>query len=147
MNKKMKKNEETEKQLNEYKELLQRLQAEFENYRKRVEEEKQNIVKFSCQNLIENLLDVLDNFDLAFKNTENKESFIKGVELVYSQFYSILEKEGLKKIKTEGKFNPEFHEALMKQGEGDEILEELQPGYILNDKVIRPAKVKMGGKK
>ncbi len=147
MAKKTKKKESKEKQLEEYKELLQRLQAEFDNYRKRLEEEKKNWIKCSNEELIEKLLGVLDNFDLAFKNTENKESFIKGIELVYSQFFSILEKEGLKKIKAEGKFNPQLHEALIKEGEGDFILEELQAGYMLNDKVIRPSKVKIGGKK
>lgn len=142
MTKKPKKKETIE----EYKELLQRLQAEFENYRKRVEEDKKQWMKCSNQELIEKLLGVLDNFDLAFKNTENKEGFVKGVELVYSQFFSILEKEGLKKINTDGDFNPELHEALMKEGEGNKILEELQPGYMLNEKVIRPSKVKIGGK-
>jgi len=135
------------KEAEEYKELLQRLQAEFDNYRKRLEEEKKNWIKSSNEELIEKLLGVLDNFDLAFKNTENKKSFIKGIELVYSQFFSILEKEGLKKIKAKGKFDPELHEALIKEGEGDFILEELQAGYMLNDKVIRPSKVKIGGKK
>ena len=128
-----------------YLEQLQRLQAEFDNYRKRVDKEKQEILKNSNKDLIIKLLNVLDNFELALKHTDDK-----GIKMIYSELYSILEKQGLKQIKAEGKFNPELHEVLIQEkGKKDGIiLEELQKGYTLNNKLIRTSKVKIskGGK-
>jgi len=124
----------------EYLEQLQRLQAEFDNYRKRVEREKQEIYNNANEKLITRLLDILDSFELALKHNADE-----GVKMIYSQLYSLLESHGLKKIEATGKFNPEVHEALI-QEEGEEdgiIIEELQKGYILNNKVIRPSKVKI----
>jgi len=124
----------------EYLEQLQRLQAEFDNYRKRIDKEKQEIYDNTNEKLIIRLLDILDSFELALKHNSDK-----GVEMIYSQLYSLLESKGLKIIKAEGNFNPEIHEALI-QEKGDEdgmILEELQKGYFLNDKVIRASKVKI----
>ena len=124
----------------EYLDQLQRLQAEFDNYRKRIEKEKTEDSQQNNERLIIGLLNILDNLELALKHTKEE-----GVEMVYSQLYSLLEKQGLKTIKAEGKFNPELHEALTQEkGENDNlILEELQKGYTLNDKVIRPSKVKI----
>lgn len=124
----------------EYLDQLQRLQAEFDNYRKRIEKEKEEYCKFSNQELIIKLLDILDDFELALKHIEDD-----GVEMIYSKLYSLLEKEGLGKIKVNGEFNPEVHEALIiEEGKEDnKIIEELQRGYILNNKVIRPSKVKI----
>jgi len=123
-----------------YLEDLQRLQAEFDNYRKRVDKEKQELYKFADEKLIISLLDILDDFELALKHNQDK-----GVEMIYSKLYSLLEKKGLKLIKAKGKFNPEIHEALIQEqgSEGGIILEELQKGYTLNEKVIRPSKVKI----
>jgi molecular chaperone GrpE len=146
-------NEDIKKQLNEYKDILQRLQAEFENYRKRTEKEREELTKYGNKELIVKLLPVVDNFELAFNNQKDKENFIKGIELIYAQFNEILEKEGVQKIKVLGeKFNPELHEALLQETsdkpEGT-VTEELQSGYKFHDKVIRFAKVKVskGGKK
>ncbi|MFH2028173.1 MAG: nucleotide exchange factor GrpE [Nanoarchaeota archaeon] len=128
---------------------LQRLQAEFENYRKYVEKEKNEFRKYAKADIIDKILPILDSFELAFKSTADKEKFIKGMELIYSQFFSILEKEGLKKIKTEGKCDPNLHEVLLKEKsdkEEDMIIEELQKGYMLNDKILRYAKVKVSTK-
>ena len=124
----------------DYLERLQRLQAEFENFRKRTEKERLEILRNANEDLIIKLLGVLDNFELALKNINDK-----GVSMIYSELYSILEKEGLKTIETEGKFDPKKHEALIQEaGEEDEkILEEIQKGYTLNDKVIRASKVKI----
>ena len=125
---------------NQYKEDLQRLQAEFDNYRKRNEKERHEIHENGNKELIIRLLDILDSFELALKHNNDK-----GVEMIYSQLYSLLESKGLKIIEAKGKFNPEIHEALI-QEERDEknmIIEELQKGYFLNDKVIRPSKVKI----
>lgn len=124
----------------EYLEQLQRLQAEFENFRKRTEKERQAIFLNANEDLIVKLLGVLDNFELALKHVDDE-----GIKMIYSELYSILENEGLKPIKAEGKFDPRVHEALIQEdGEEDEkIIEELQKGYMLNDKVIRHSKVKI----
>ncbi|MEK6927361.1 MAG: nucleotide exchange factor GrpE [Nanoarchaeota archaeon] len=124
----------------EYIEQLQRLQAEFENFRKRTESEKRESSNNSNANLILQLLEVLDNFDLAVKHSADP-----GVKLVYAQFYKILERQGVKPVVAVGKFNPKFHEAIIKE-EGDTygtILQEIKKGYMLNDKLIRASKVKI----
>jgi molecular chaperone GrpE len=127
-----------------YFEDLQRLQAEFENFVKRTEIEKKDLIKYSNEKLIFNLLKILDNFELALKHNEDE-----GVRLIYSELFSLLGSEGLLKIDTQGIFNPELHEALI-QEEGeveDKIVEELQAGYKLGERVIRPAKVKITKRK
>lgn len=144
--KEIKKVDKKDKKIAELTETLQRLQAEFENYKKYIEKEKAEFAKYAKAELIEKLLPLLDSFEMALKNTADKEKFIKGVELIYSQLYSLLEKEGLRKIKTQGKFDPHFHEVLLKEKsdkEEDIILEELQKGYMLGDKVLRHSKVKV----
>ena len=126
---------------------LQRLQAEFENYKKRIEMDIIKYKKYAKEELIIKLLNVLDSFELALKNTADVEKFIKGVELIFAQFYSILEKEGLKPIDAVGKkFDPYKHEVLMKEKSDKEdiVIEEFQKGYMLHDKVIRHSKVKIG---
>ncbi|MGV8142297.1 MAG: nucleotide exchange factor GrpE [Candidatus Pacearchaeota archaeon] len=124
----------------EYIEQLQRLQAEFENFRKRTEAEKRDHSNNSNASLILQLLDVLDNFDLAIKHSADP-----GIKLVYAQFYKILEKQGVKPVIATGKFNPKFHEAIIKE-EGETygmILQEIKKGYMINDKLLRAAKVKI----
>lgn len=140
-----------EKQNKELIDTLQHLQAEFENYKKRIDRQNQDFCRFANKELILKLLPLLDNFELAFKNSENTKEFIKGVELIFSQFMDILEKEGIKKIETQDqKFDPYLHEALMqdKQEAKEEgiILEEFQKGYILDSQVIRHSKVKVNKK-
>ncbi len=141
-----KKTDEKDKKIAELTDTLQRLQAEFENYKKYVEKSKAEFVKYAQAELIDKLLPVLDSFELALKNTKDKEKLLKGVELIYTQLYSLLEKQGLKKIESKGKFNPHLHEVLLKEEsdeEEDTILEELQKGYMLDDKVLRHSKVKV----
>ena len=122
-----------------YFEQLQRLQAEFENFRKRNFREREEILKNANEDLIVKLLGILDNFELALKHVDDK-----GVKMIYSELYSILEKEGLKMIEAKGKFDPRVHEALIQEdGKEEGIVEELQKGYMLNDKVIRASKVKI----
>ena len=134
------KKEHKKEKKNEYFEQLQRLQAEFENFRKRTEKERLEIYKNANEELVVKLLNILDDFELALKNIDEK-----GVSMIYSELHSILEKEGLEIIKAEGQFDPKFHEALIQEeGEKDEmIVEEFQKGYMLNDKVIRASKVKI----
>ncbi|MEA3430791.1 MAG: nucleotide exchange factor GrpE [Nanoarchaeota archaeon] len=125
---------------------LQRLQAEFDNYRKRVDKEKQDFAKYANKELVQQLLPVVDNFELALKNQNCDKEFVKGVELIFSQFHQVLEDQGLQKIKAEGKFNPYTQEALLAEESDEEdgtVLEVLQQGYKINDEVIRHAKVKV----
>ena len=141
--KKEKKNPEQEKELTE---TLQRVQADFENYKKQVEKRAPEMEKMATKKVISELLPILDSFELALKNKDCKE-FADGIELVYSQFFSALEKQGLKTINTQGeKFDPFKHEALLKEESKepeDTIIDELQKGYTLNDEVIRFTKVKL----
>lgn len=139
----------------EYKEHLQRLAADFENYRKRIEKERKDFIKFSKEDLIHELLPILDNFEMALhhvKNTTEPKKIIEGIELVERQFHNILKKEGLEVIETKGKkFNPYIHEAIMHEGTNkypeDIIINELRKGYILSGKVVRPAQVKISKRK
>jgi molecular chaperone GrpE len=150
--------ERLEKSEKEYKELedrLLRLAAEFDNYKKRTAREFQSIIKNANEELISQLVETLDNFQRALdsalrsnstKNSNDFDSFHKGVELIYQHFIEILRKEGLKEIKAKGEnFDPYLHEAVMQQ-ESDEfpegvVMDEISKGYILNDKVIRHSKV------
>ena len=140
-------------QVKELTELLQRTQANFENYRKQQEKRIQEIQEQANEELIVGLLTVLDNFELALKNKKDdkSKSFAKGIELIYSQLSNLLKDKGLKEIKTENEFfDPHFHEALMAVGSDkpeNTIIEEMQKGFLLNDKVIRHAKVKVGAGK
>ena len=136
--------------IEELTDTLKRLQAEFENYKKRVDKEKTEFVKYASAGVIANMLPALDSFEIALKNTSDKDKFIEGMKMVYAQIYSMLEAEGLRPIKaTDEKFDPYKHEVLMKE-ESDKpegtVLEEFQKGYMLNDKVLRFSKVKISGK-
>ena len=130
---------------------LQRLQAEFENYKKRTEKEKEEFVRYAKAELVAKLLPVLDTFEIALRNTKDHEKFVKGMEMVFAQLFSALEAEGLRPIQAQGKkFDPYYHEVLLKQESDKEegiVLEELQKGYMLKDKVLRYSKIKVSGKK
>lgn len=142
--------EEKNKKIEELTDTLKRLQAEFENFKKRIEKEKIEFVKYAHADVVASMLPVLDSFEIALKNTTDKEKFVEGIKIIYAQLYSALEAEGLKPIKATGeKFDPYKHEVLMKQESekpDDTILEEFQKGYMLNDKVLRHSKVKVSGK-
>jgi molecular chaperone GrpE len=137
----------------EYLAHLQRLQAEFDNYRKRILREQTRAVEMASEPLARRLLEVLDEFDLALMAAERRpdfEQFLHGVELVYAKLLDILRAEGLERIEAEGKpFDPERHEALMQahEGEGEPyVADVLRQGYTLKGRVIRPAGVKVGRK-
>ncbi|MFH1396032.1 MAG: nucleotide exchange factor GrpE [archaeon] len=141
-----------ENPLAEMRDLLQRTQANFENYRKQTEKRVEEFQELANKDLILQILPVLDNFELALKNTENKEEFIKGIELIYSQLFTMLKDNGIKTIeaKKEQQFDPYIHEALMKENSElpeNAIIEEFQKGFMLNEKVIRHAKVKLSSGK
>ena len=130
--------------LAELTDTLQRLQAEFENYRKRSERECAEFKQYANRQFIEDLLPLLDNFALALKAVPDE-----GFKLIYTQFFDLLSRYGLKPISCDGKFNPKFHEALLQEQsekESGTILEELQKGYIVGDAVLRPARVKIAWK-
>lgn len=129
---------------------LRRLQADFENYKRRTEKEKENCIVYASESMIKDLLPFLDSFELALNNKENKEEFLKGVELIYSQLWELLENKGLKSIDCKDKpFDPNCHEALLSEKSDkpeNTVIQELQKGYMLKDKIIRPSKVKVSKK-
>ena len=133
-----------------YREHLQRLQAEFENYRKRVLREQTQAVELAAKPVIQRLLEVLDDFDLALMHAQDRpdfDRFLHGVELVYAKLVDTLRAEGLERIEAQGKpFDPELHEALMQTGSGDGdpvVADVLRPGYTLKGRVLRPAGVRV----
>jgi len=128
---------------------LKYLQADFDNYRKQFEKEKEQIIKLADENLIKELIFILDDFDAAIKLSADEENK-KGLLTLKKKFFDILINRGLKEIEALGKqFNPEFHEVLCKElskHKDDEIIEEIQKGYMLKSKVIRASKVKVSKK-
>jgi molecular chaperone GrpE len=142
--------EELRRQAEEYRDHLQRLKAEFDNYRKRVLREQTHAVEMASEPLIRRLLEVLDEFDLALMAAEQKpdfDKFLHGVELVYGKLLDSLKSEGLERIEAKGKlFDPAVHEALMQTGEpeGEPVVGDVfRQGYTLRGRVIRPAGVKV----
>jgi molecular chaperone GrpE len=133
----------------ELKEQLIRQRAEFENFRKRSVREKEEFRKFALENMMVEMLEVYDNFERALessKKADDVQSVIEGIEMVFRQFVSILEKEGLKKIDCTGKeFDPHLHEAMMhvqtSEHPDNHVVDVCKPGYELNSKVIRHAMV------
>lgn len=132
-----------------------RLQADFENTRKRLEKEKQEFIRFANEGIILELLNILDDLERAVGLAESKHqdlsAFLKGVEMIMAHLYEMLKENGIKPIEAQGKiFDPNFHEALMQVEDKDApehtVVEELQKGYLLNDRVIRTAKVKVSKK-
>ena len=141
--------EEKTQKIEELTDTLKRLQAEFENFKKWVEREKSEFVRYAHADLIGKMLSVFDSLELSLNNTADKEKLIEGIKLIFAQLHSLLESEGLKPIKAVGeKFDPYRHEVLLKQESDkpdDTILEEFQKGYTLNDKILRHSKVKISG--
>ena len=143
--------EASEKQVEELQQKLLRAHADFDNFRRRTRAEKEELQKYASIRVLENLLPVIDNFERALAASEDNQDFdalFKGLKMTYSQLMQVTEQEELRPIKAVGEpFNPEFHQAVM-QVESDEheegiVVEELQKGYTLKDKVLRPAMVKV----
>lgn len=133
----------------DYYNRLLRLQAEFENFRRRTRQEKEDFYKYASEQLVCALLPVLDNFERALAaEGESIESFKSGVEMIHRQFQEVLAGEGVTAIPAVGEpFDPARHEAVL-QGESAEhpdntVMEEFRRGYVLKDRVIRPAMVKV----
>lgn len=132
------------KRVEELEENWKRALADYQNLEKRIISEKQDFAKWANAGLIDKLLAVLDTLEKAVEQIKDK-----GLKLVLDQFKTVLESEGLTEIKTLGeKFNPETMDAVeMVEGERNKVIEVVLKGYKLNDKVLRPAKVKVGGGK
>ena len=144
---------ELEKANAELKDQMLRRQAELENYRKRLIRDKEEAIQFSNENLIKDLLGFLDNMERALaaaKNGGDLNGLVEGFEMTQNQLLSTLDRNwGLKAIESVGKeFDPSLHEACMmavdESLDKETVLEEFQKGYTLHDRVIRPAKVKIG---
>ena len=136
-----------EAERDEYLALLQRVQADFENYRKRAARDQERLVAHAHERLVRELLPVLDDLERTLEAAERHEeaALVDGVKLVERSLRTTLEKEGLVEIETEGAFDPHVHEAVLAQArEGAEpgaVVDVLQRGYRLGDKVVRPARV------
>jgi molecular chaperone GrpE len=138
-----------EKQIEEYKDKLLRKAAEFENYKRRSENDQLNLINYSGENLIIKLLPVIDDFERSMQHMENAkdvDSIKDGIKLVYDKFLKILEDQGVKKIEAIGKpFDVNYHEALMQRKDDSvpahTVLDELEKGYLYKDRVIRHTKV------
>jgi len=145
--------EQLEKLLAEKQELMNTLvrrQADFENYRKRVEKERHQEHHRGIEGLIESLLPVLDAFEraLAVQDDAGYAEYRKGFELIYRQLWEALAKRGLERIESTGKgFNPHFHHAIERVETSEHadgiVIGELQPGYVFHGRVLRPAMVRV----
>ena len=137
------------KDLQEKKDRLLRLQADFDNFRRRSAKEREEISAVVTQNFCKDMLPVLDNFERAMAaETKDVEAFQKGVEMIFTQFQEILKKNGLEHIEAVGqKFDPNFHQAVMRvedpEKEDDTVAQELQKGYMVKGRVIRPSMVQV----
>lgn len=143
--------EELARERDELLDMLRRVQADFENFRKRTLREQTDRIERATEHLIEQLLPVLDSFELALVSTGDEsgtEKLRKGVELVFAELLATLEKSGLRRIESDGAmFDPAEHEAVMQiegEIEGEPVVAEtVRTGYRLKDRVLRPAMVKV----
>lgn len=132
---------------------LMRLQAEFDNHKKRTEKEWTERSRVATQRLVTDLLPMLDSFDKALETAGkgSKKELLKGLEGLHRQLVQTLQREGLREIPAAGRFDPFLHEALMREERDDledgQILEVFQKGYMLGQKVLRPTRVKVSKRK
>ncbi|MBP6920348.1 MAG: nucleotide exchange factor GrpE [Candidatus Omnitrophica bacterium] len=133
-----------------------RLQADFENVRKRWERERQEFAKFANEELLCDMLNIVDelerSLELSQQKNENYQAFLKGVEMILAHIHDLLKKHGVVCMEAQGKcFDPQYHEALMTVEKDDcpehTIVDEMQKGYMMNDRVLRTAKVQVSRKK
>jgi molecular chaperone GrpE len=140
---------ELENEIAELKDKFLRKAAEFENYKRRVENEQLNLIKYAAENFITRLLPVVDDFERSLQHigsAKDINSVTEGVKLIYDKLMKLLDEQGVKKIEAIGKpFDVEYHEALMqRKAEGilpNTVLDEIQSGYMYKDRVIRHSKV------
>jgi molecular chaperone GrpE len=125
-----------------------RLAADFQNYKRRVEKEKNDIYAYANEKIVVELLNVIDNFERALDHSNEGESFAEGMSMIFKQLKGVLEKSGVEEIQATGEsFDPNFHHAVLTENseehEAGTVIQVLQKGYLLNKKVIRPAMVKV----
>ena len=143
--------EESGRLASEYLDHLQRLQAEFDNYKKRVDREKAELIKYASAELVSELIDIMENLErgvVSAKGSDDIDSIIKGMEMVSTRLKDILGSRGLRPIEAVGKkFDPHYHEAMMMTPTDEypynTVIEEFQQGYMIKDKVIRYSKVRV----
>lgn len=143
--------EELQKDVEEKENKLLRSQADFDNFRRRTRQDIENIEKYRSQSLALEIIGAVDNFERALQTevkSDEAQSLLKGMEMIYKSILESLKREGVEPMESVGKeFNPEYHHAVMQDQddskEPNTVLEEFQKGYILKDKVIRPAMVKV----
>ncbi|MFQ5835008.1 MAG: nucleotide exchange factor GrpE [bacterium] len=141
----------TDKEAGEYLDYLKRLKAEFENYKRRSQKERERIVSLSNEDLIKQFLPVLDDLERAVDSSQqskNHAGLVEGMRMILEKLRGVLQSQGLEEIKAQGEeFNPHFHEALMSvdlaEYPDNLVVEEMRKGYKLNDKILRPAMVKV----
>jgi molecular chaperone GrpE len=138
-----------EKEVDDLKDKILRKAAEFENYKRRTENDQLNLIKYGAESFITKLLPIVDDFERSIKHIESAneiDSLKEGMYLIYDKFVKILEDQGIKKFESKGKtFDVNFHEAVMQQKAENvlphTVIEEIECGYLYKDKVIRHAKV------
>ena len=137
-----------EQDLREFRDRYLRTLADFENFRKRSEREKQDYFKYAMAGVIKDLLPVLDNFDRALEHAEEGDDFHRGVSLIYKQLFDVLRRHGVRVIDEAGvRFDPNIHEGVVTEENADvpshTVTAVLQKGYFLHDRLLRPAMVKV----
>jgi molecular chaperone GrpE len=135
-------------QSDEFRDRYLRTLADFENFRKRTEREKQDFFKHALTNVVRDLLPVIDNFDRALDHAAEGDEFHKGVLLIYKQLFDVLQRHGLRQIDEAGvHFDPNIHEAVVREEDDSvpshTVVAILQKGYFLHDRLVRPALVKV----
>ncbi|AMP20659.1 hypothetical protein AZF37_05220 [endosymbiont 'TC1' of Trimyema compressum] len=149
----LKKTDKKDKVIAELEEKLLRVQAEFENFKRRSKTELEEMARFGAENMVLQILPVLDNFERALKIKPTKETvdnFYVGMDMIEKQLLEALNCQGLEKIEAVGQeFDPNFHDGVMNEPVVDDalantVIDELQTGYLLNKKVVRPSMVKVG---
>lgn len=135
----------SEETISELTSTLKQVQADYENYKKRVERDRDEYVKYASESMIKKFLAILDNLELALGHAVEKNEFQNGIELIYASIIEMLESEGVKPIPAQGlPFDPYRHEALLRKPSDkaeNTVLEVMQKGYTLHDRVLRAAKV------
>ncbi len=138
---------ETDIKLKEFQEGWQRCQADFDNYRKRTETQKLDMINFAKAEILTKITPVLDNFGRAFEHLDITDPAISGIKQIEKQLEDILAQEGLKKIDVSGEFNPNLHEAISYEENAeipaDHIITEAESGWEFAGRVIKPAKVRV----
>jgi len=132
----------------EFRDRYLRTLADFENFRKRAEREKDDFRRYALVGVIRDVLPVIDNFERALEHAEEGDEFHKGVALIYKQFFEVLQRHGLRTIADSGvRFDPNIHEAVVREEDpsvpSHTVVAVLQKGYFLHDRLLRPAMVKV----